>query len=649
MKTPVIEVKDLAKKFVVGKVPIWPLKKVNLKVDAGEFVVINGPSGCGKTTLLNMIASLDNYDSGEILIRGENIKNLKQSEVFKFRRSSIGMVFQNFNLIGSLTAKENVALPLAFAGIKKRDRYKRAMELLEMVGLKDRANHYPSELSGGQQQKVGIARALSANPWILLVDEPTGNLDSKSSLEIMSLLSDLNKKFNRTILLVTHDARFFNLADRVLSMEDGEIVAEKKVADVDRFKAEESDVKYFIPPHLGNGMRVVDVVMLAYKHFRHARTRTMLTIWGMVIGISAIILLISLGFGLQKITVSQLASMDSLQTITVVAPDKTRISEAQVSQIRDIANVAQVSPELSLVSTGTLGPSSTALILKGVALENLDLEQISVTAGAKFSSNSASEAIVSQTALKNFDIADGSSMIGKNISLVIVDQMTAADPTIPVKTQTINAKIVGTTGEKLGPEVELPIGLLSQNFQGYSGATVKVVDLKKINETKTAIDSLGLQTSAISDLVGQIDKAFLIIQIILGLFGSIALLVASFGIVNTMTISLLERTHEIGIMKALGITLKDIRRIFSYEAILFGVFGGALGILWGWLCGQGLNLIVLALMKQTGQTGALTPFITPYKFAILVFIFAIAIAWLAGLYPARRAAKLSPLEALRYE
>ena len=210
--------------------------------------------------------------------------------------------------------------------------------------------------------------------------------------------------------------------------------------------------------------------------------------------------------------------------------------------------------------------------------------------------------------------------------------------------------LAGISGEKLAGEIYITSAdLYEATGIGFRQLTVKVDKLNKVEAVKTKLDELGFKTVAVSGLINQVNKAFTIIQIILGLIGGIALIVASFGIINTMIISLMERSHEIGIMKAIGISNKDVKRLFIYEALLFGFFGAIMGILFGWGLGEIINILVAYMMHKAGQTDILTPFITPYKFAILVFFFGLFIARLAGVYPAWKASRTSPLGALRYE
>ena len=222
--TTILETREVSKIYQMGSTRVSALNRVSLGVQEGEFVAIQGTSGSGKSTLLNMLGGLDHPTSGEVLFESKPLAPFDKKQIARYRRHSVGMIFQNFNLISTMSAAENINLALAFGGLKFSERKRRAEELLERVGLQDRLTHRPSELSGGEQQRVAIARALANRPRVLLADEPTGNLDSTRSEELLSLLREMVERDHLTILMVTHDhdlaARF---ADRIVMMKDGEI------------------------------------------------------------------------------------------------------------------------------------------------------------------------------------------------------------------------------------------------------------------------------------------------------------------------------------------------------------------------------------------------------------------------------------------
>ena len=226
MTTPIIQTANLRKTYMLGKVPVEALVGVDLRIEKGDFLAILGPSGSGKSTLLNIIGALDKSTDGKVFIEGVDISTLHDNGLADLRRK-IGFVFQFFNLILRLTARGNVELTMAILGLSKKERKKRATELLESVGLKERINHKPAELSGGERQRVAIARALANNPKFLLMDEPTGNIDSKTAHEIMELVNRLNKKRGMTTVVITHDKNIASQAGRIVHMADGLIVQEE--------------------------------------------------------------------------------------------------------------------------------------------------------------------------------------------------------------------------------------------------------------------------------------------------------------------------------------------------------------------------------------------------------------------------------------
>lgn len=225
--TAIVEASDLRKTYLLGKVPVEALRGVNLKVESGDFLSILGPSGSGKSTLLNLIGGLDKPSEGKLLVDGTDVSTLNDNQLAELRQK-IGFVFQFFNLIPRYTARENVELSMSIAGKNKSERRQRAEELLHTVGLEERMNHKPAELSGGEQQRVAIARALANEPHFLLLDEPTGNIDSKNASEIMDIIKGLNEKKDATVIMVTHDQRLAQQTKKTLQMLDG-VVAQEMV------------------------------------------------------------------------------------------------------------------------------------------------------------------------------------------------------------------------------------------------------------------------------------------------------------------------------------------------------------------------------------------------------------------------------------
>jgi putative ABC transport system ATP-binding protein len=252
MSEIVLKLEKLSKTYTLGKRSVQALSSVNLQVNKGEFVAIMGPSGSGKTTLLNVLGCLDKPTAGTVLLDGVDIAKMPEKELYKIRKSKIGFVFQTFNLLPYLNARENVELPMENTKMSKDERRRKASELLGMVGLSGREEHRPHRLSAGEQQRVAIARALANNPAIILADEPTGNVDAKNKREIVNLLASLNLKQDTTIIIVTHDGQVAAHTERVLLLKDGKVVKEKQGLH--------SAKKRLMCPHCGSKIQVNDTI-----------------------------------------------------------------------------------------------------------------------------------------------------------------------------------------------------------------------------------------------------------------------------------------------------------------------------------------------------------------------------------------------------
>jgi putative ABC transport system permease protein len=401
-------------------------------------------------------------------------------------------------------------------------------------------------------------------------------------------------------------------------------------------------------------MKMLDVIRIAISNFRVNKLRTLLTICGVSIGIGAILFLVSLGYGLERLTKNRLLNLDALTTLTVNTGRSTilKLNDETVRRLGDIENVTAVSPTISLPSQLTLNETTTDVVIYGVEKENLRIEGIKANLGREMTEKE-DEAIISSSVLeKLYGIKDYHSVLEKPLMAnVFISDNTLGQTSgeASLRKESLNFKIASITTEENAGGVYVNIGVLKQlGVETYSSLKVKVKDKDKINDVRRRIEEMGFSVTTVVDTLNQIDQIFRIIQIILAGFGIIALFVASLGMLNTMTISLLERTHEIGIMKALGATNNDVRKLFLSEAALISTLGGALGIALAWVLGALINFVVNILANTAGGQ-SVSLFFTPPEFAVGVLFFAFTVGLLTGIYPAKRAVKLSPLEALRYE
>lgn len=385
-------------------------------------------------------------------------------------------------------------------------------------------------------------------------------------------------------------------------------------------------------------MKLIDIFRIAVGNLKRNRLRTVLTVSGVVVGVGAIVFLVSLGFGLQKLALDKIVRLEALKVITVTPGSKmeSQLDAGTAGEFSKISGVSAVSPITRNVVNFKIGNVETEQVVYGIKPEFLDMENIKISAGQAFSSkDTKDEMILSKEILTNLGL-NQDSVLGKNIDYTYVASGGEKKGAL---------KVVGIFDEK---GVYVPFNTIAGGNESYASIKVKVADKSNVPEVKKTIESMGYDTSVIQDQSAAVNQVFAIINIILGGFGMIAFFVAAIGIFNTMTISLLERTHEIGVMKAIGGNSKDIAMIFITESALIGFLGGFFGLTVGWFLGLLLNLFVNFMATQSGGE-AVTLFDIPPVFGILTIFFSFLVSTVAGIWPAKRAAKLNPLEALRYE
>ncbi len=400
-------------------------------------------------------------------------------------------------------------------------------------------------------------------------------------------------------------------------------------------------------------MKLIDVTRLSLGNLRRNRQRSILTIAGVAIGIATIIFLVSLGFGLQQLSISKLTSLEALTTITVTPgnSDTAKLTDENIEKFKNIDGTDKVSASYSVPSYITFSGNGKTTDATSYSFEAslLEVEGIRIKEGKPFSKNATNEAIISKSILNVWDVDSEKDVIGKDLEAnFIISNEDVSSEKVDLSALRQKYKIVAVADDERGYLYIPSETLKTVQLKYYYQAKVKVTDRNNIESVRTEIDSLGFTTQSVKDKVTEIETIFLIVKITLGAFGLIALLVASIGIFNTMTIALLERTHEIGVMKAIGGEDKDIKRTFIFEVAIIGLLGGIIGVLSGILMGYLVNWLINRLAEAVGgEANAL--FYTPGYFMIGAIVGSFVISTIAGIYPAKRASKLNPIEALRYE
>ena len=655
-----IELKNISKIYQMGVVEVKALQDVSLKIAPGEFVAIMGPSGSGKSTLMHILGLLDRPDTGEYYLGKREIHKLTDEELSAIRNRLAGFVFQQFHLLPRMTALENAALPLIYAG--KRHLKEKAREEIEEVGLLDRMNHRPNELSGGQQQRVAIARALVNDPLIILADEPTGNLDSKSKEEIISILKKLNQK-GKTIIVVTHENEIAVHAKRIIRMLDGRIIADEKSAGFGTSKPAENQADKIIDEVLSKSERKAretefwDYLRQASGAMVAHKMRSFLSILGILIGVAAVIAMLAIGQGAKESIEKQLASLGS--NLLVVRPGSSRMMGVALQAgivtrftFQDVAAIEKLNDEVKRVS-----PSVTGRVQLVYANKNWNTQVEGV--GVDYASIRAS-----QPAVGRFFSESEVKMREKVVLLgtTVADQLFGDANPIgeTVKINLLNFKVIGVLPQKGGsgfhdPDdtVLIPVTtamyrVLGKEYIDSLYVEAKSADLidtaqKAVSEAIIKLHHLNkdeessFQIRNMSDIKNTLESTTKTMSLLLGSIAAISLLVGGIGIMNIMLVSVTERTREIGLRKAIGANNKDIMVQFLIEAILMSFIGGIVGILLGGGVSVLISLFAGWAVNVSGSS------------VILATAFSLIVGVAFGLWPAQKAAKLDPIEALRYE
>ncbi|CAN5228267.1 hypothetical protein BH09PAT2_BH09PAT2_06850 [soil metagenome] len=986
-KKHIIEMRGIVKLFKVKLQDILVLKKVDLDIYSSDFIIIFGPSGCGKSTLLHAILGLEEPSGGTVNFLNQDLYTMNEDGRSQFRKNNIGMVYQQSNWIKSLNVLENIAFSPSLKGLEKSESMSRAQNALKEVGMEDWANYYPTELSSGQQQKISFARAIATDPEVIIADEPTGNLDYRSGIDLMNLFKKNNEQ-GKTIIMVTHDPDSIEYATKVVQMFDGKIVEihaitksnfvavkrklierkslhvaiekdnlenaklikEYKIKDTDNSVTKKSRFQFSIPSResirtsitnsiqttallFKNSKKIflfvallfiyltsklvtwlyekhwipsfissllgpivvstynkminalqnkhhksisqLELIDLSLRNMLVRKARSVITIGGMAIGIASIVFLVSLGYGLEKLIITRVARLDEMKQIDAIpaVSSNIRITDKTLAQIKKINTIKKVLPVIGLVGKVNFSNSNTDVAVYGVVGDYLKESAIRPAEGKIFASNRGFNIYPSNTGQARVDrllkeqtsgkgqvagvstqkaniiykqeiqardfrilpdtfirvrsqprvgenvlgysrriegiqggketwgndypdtpageagtdhdgkkmgkwiqakvplwekipcspdnnpscekneyiplLDDGGSQLFKDgyfaeIDLQFIDVghgavlgIASDSPSVSVKTASTSAdlltlttaestdeadilinkllddkstqalhkvdlkensnrvavvnrsflrvlgistegvgkkfsisfiatgslvenneriesqpteyEIIGVTPDTKTPIVYVPLVDLNELGLGnYSQIKIVLDNQNQVAQTRKQIEVLGLTTSSVVDTVAQIEGFFSTVRLLLGLLGFVALSVAALGMFNTLTISLMERTHEVGMMKAIGMKSDEVKDLFLTESMIMGVFGGIGGLLLGALFGTVLSLLISSVSIVRGY-GYLNITFIPFLFILLIIVISLVVGLATGIYPARRATKISALDALRYE
>ncbi len=652
-----LELKDVRRSYQSGSSQVEVLHGIDLTVRRGEMVAIIGPSGSGKSTLMNIIGCLDTPSSGSYKVLGQDTLNMEPDELATLRRDFFGFIFQRYHLLGHLCARENVQVPAVYAGVRKRKRDERANSLLGLLGLEERVEYRPSQLSGGQQQRVSIARALMNGGQIILADEPTGALDTKSGQDVMRTLQELNAK-GHTIIIVTHDPRIAACARRVISIEDGSIKSDTINHDVpDPFAVQEQE-QQDVEPHINNRWarsigahidRFKEAFVMAYRAMLANRMRTLLTMLGIIIGIMAVVSVVALARGASERIISNIASMGT-NTITVYPGE--RMGDVRSGRVRSLTPrdlkalegqpfVDSVSATVQTSSLVRRGAEESNATVQGVSLDVFRVHGLKLKDGRIFSQREVDAksqvCVVDDNTAKLFFATEnpvGKNIIVGNVAMRIIGVLEPTDSFI----------IRGENPTIFTPYTSVMTRLLNQNY--LSSIVVRIQDgfsapvaenaIKSVLQNRHGRVDFFLQSS--DTIMKSIEEATMTFTLMISAIAVISLVVGGIGVMNIMLVSVTERTREIGIRMAVGARQADILAQFLIEAVMVCMLGGLLGVLFSYAVGQLIMQLVPTITLSYSIDSILAAVITSS---------AIGIAF--GFMPARSASRLNPIEALARE
>jgi len=651
---PLMELRNLCRTFITdGGVEVRALRNVNLKIYPGEFVAIVGQSGSGKSTLMNILGCLDRPTSGTYLFAGRDIQTFDADGLAWLRREAFGFVFQSYNLLPTETARENVEVPGIYAGMPAVERAIRAESLLSSLGLGDRLDHRPNQLSGGQQQRVSIARALMNGGSVILADEPTGALDSKSGVEVMALLEDLARK-GHTVILITHDPNIAAHADRVIEFRDGQVIRDSGHREGTIDPKQNAKLRELFMSRKSSSMLAGtgEAIRMALRSLHANMFRTFLTLLGIVIGVASVVTMLAIGEGAAQEIVERISSIgtDVLQLQPARAEGQRRNMPSTLTFedadaiLEGVPNVAYTLPELQgqqtvrwgrqdyrttiIATSDTLPEARNWPLARGVFFTREDSE--TYTAVAVLGATVAEELF-----------PDGEDPLGEYILIRNV-------PFQVIGVLTRKGGSAGMGGGDQDDTVYVPLKTGALRLFGEKFArqiSVVVKDISKIKKTEQDLIEFmtarhGVQDFRIfnaAELLETVEAAQQTTTMLLGSIAAISLLVGGIGVMNIMLVSVTERTREIGVRMATGARQRDILAQFLSEAVVVSAVGGVIGI----AIGIGAALIV--------QDFAGINVVFKSWPMIVAFCCAAGTGLVFGFAPAHKASRLDPVVALANE
>ncbi|AQY70115.1 ABC transporter, ATP-binding and permease protein [Lactiplantibacillus plantarum] len=661
-----LELHDIRKAYTLNHQENVILKGINLNFERGEFISILGESGGGKSTLMNIIGGLDHHYDGDVLLDGQSLRSMNVRQMDRYRRETIGFIFQNFNLVSYLTVLDNVMLSLKMTKTSHAQQVQQAQDLLKRVGLEQQTHQYPNELSGGQKQRVAIARALASDPDIIIADEPTGALDSENTQEVMDILYSIAAE-GKLVITVTHSQEVADYGTRIVHLDDGQIHDELVIGSP-------FDVVDKQPTRYRTlGFR--QMFRMSMQHMRRMWLRYLLIIFGSSIGISSIVVMLGLGSGIQKYMNHQITSQVNPTAVQVSKKTGKVSTAARKKATSAAAYKAAVNQEQ--VTAAKNAEVTTANVKQLAAIKHVKSAKLgyyaSTQASYKKTTVTASlqtdnPTVLSKTIKDGSRPENGQVLIGRKLAKKMVGKKNyqqALNKKLTVKLATVNRKnqsvtvsqtltVSGITGSDDTSVVVLPQTvkkmLTAKNVAYRPNFAIvqidKLANVKQVEHQIKAIKGTNKKQqynyTGIGDLIDSLNTYIRLATNVLTGVAGIALLVSAIMIIVVLYVSVSERTREIGVLRALGARKRDISHLFFAEALTIGVLAAVMGLLFGegW---QFLgNMAIYSLIKY--------PIVRISGAAMLGGItVSVVISLLAALAPAHMAARLDPVESLSHE